>query len=69
MGSNINNCIYNFNYLNKKIKILDYFRIMEIEKDITQQNVYNYVNYNYILLLLFFILLTIYFIMVLKKAN
>lgn len=42
---------------------------MEIEKEITQQNVYNYKNYNYLLLLLFFILLTIYFIMVLKKAN
>lgn len=69
MGNNINNCIYNNNYLNEKIKILDYFRIMENEKYITQQNVYNYVNYNYILLLLFFILLTIYFIMVLKKAN
>jgi len=69
MDNNISNCIYNNNYLNKKIKILDYFRIMDNEKDITQQNVYNYVNYNYILLLLFFILLTIYFIMVLKKAN
>ncbi len=36
---------------------------------ITQQNVYNYKNYNKILLLLFLILLTIYFIMVIKKAN
>jgi len=69
MDNNISNCIYNNNYLNEKIKILDYFRIMDNEKYITQQNVYNYVNYNYILLLLFFILLTIYFIMVLKKAN
>jgi len=36
---------------------------------ITQQNVYTYKNYNKILLLLFLILLTIFFIMVIKKAN
>jgi len=36
---------------------------------ITQQNIYNYKNYNYILGILFLILFIIYFIMILKKAN
>lgn len=37
--------------------------------DITQQNVYKYNNYNYMLIILFSILIIIYFIMIIKKAN
>ena len=36
---------------------------------ITQQNIYNYKNYNYMLGILFIILFIIYLIMILKKAN
>lgn len=36
---------------------------------ITQQNIYDYKNYNYILIILFIILFLIYLIMILKKAN
>ena len=40
-----------------------------INYDIEYQNVYNYNNYNKVLVLLFIIYLCIYFIIVIKKYN
>ena len=37
--------------------------------DIDYQNIYNYNNYNKILLLLFLIYLSIYFLIIIKKYN
>lgn len=61
-------CFYNNNYLNNKNKILLYFMNNQ-NYDITQQNIYKYNNYNYMLIILFAILIIIYFIMIIKKAN
>jgi hypothetical protein len=36
---------------------------------ITQQKVYNYVNYNILLIILFIIFVFIYIIMIMKKIN
>lgn len=40
-----------------------------INYDIEYQNVYNYNNYNKVLVLLFIIYLCIYFIIIIKKYN
>lgn len=37
--------------------------------EITQQNIYNYKNYTYVMIFLFIIFLCIYMIMIFKKIN